>query len=176
MRTVCAIMAVGVLGSGCASLMGRQDEELRQQAELDQLRADMVRLQGQVAELSQVQQRVMTDVASLQADQADRGRTLDSRLATVERSVGEAAGERERLRQTIVSDVSQKVSTLIRTATPPAPPARAETGYEHIVKGGETLSAIASAYKVSVNAIMQANGLKDANTLRVGQKLFIPEH
>jgi LysM repeat protein len=27
-----------------------------------------------------------------------------------------------------------------------------------------------------VNAIMQANGIKNPNSLRVGQKLFIPEH
>jgi LysM repeat protein len=175
MRTVCVLAAVGMLGSGCGTVMVRQDDWLRQQEDVDRLQADVTRLQGQVSELSQVQQRMLDDVGSLQRDQGERVRAMDSRLGAVERSVGEAAGERERLRQTIVSDVSQKVSTLIRTSTPPAPAARSETGYEHVVKSGETLSAIASAYKVSVNKILQANGMKDANMLRVGQKLFIPE-
>lgn len=174
MRTVCVLaVAASVLGSGCSSLMVSQDEELRQDAEIDRLKADMMRLQGQVSELAQVQDRVASDVAALQSEQSAKSRAIDARLGTVERTVGDAAGERERLRQSIVSDVSQKVSTLIKTSTPPA---RAESGYEHIVKSGETMSAIATAYKVNVNAIMQANGIKNPNSLRVGQKLFIPEH
>ena len=44
----------------------------------------------------------------------------------------------------------------------------------HRVKKGETLSEIASAYKVSVKAIMQANSLRNANQIRAGQKLTIP--
>jgi LysM repeat protein len=156
--------------------MVSQDEEMRQDAEIDRLKADMVRLQGQVSELAQVQDRVASDVAALQSEQSAKSRAIDARLGTVERTVGDAAGERERLRQSIVSDVSQKVSTLIKTSAPAAPPARAESGYEHIVKSGETMSAIATAYKVNVNAIMQANGIKNPNSLRVGQKLFIPEH
>jgi membrane-bound lytic murein transglycosylase D len=44
----------------------------------------------------------------------------------------------------------------------------------HRVRKGESLSVLASRYRTSVRAIMRANGLKDSNTLRVGQKLRIP--
>ncbi|MFP6906988.1 MAG: LysM peptidoglycan-binding domain-containing protein [Verrucomicrobiota bacterium] len=50
-----------------------------------------------------------------------------------------------------------------------------QTGYDHIVATGETLSAIASAYEVSARRIIEANGLTDPDNLKIGQKLFIPE-
>jgi len=50
-----------------------------------------------------------------------------------------------------------------------------EEGREHIVQPGETLSVIAAAYGVKVNAIVEANNLKNADSIRPGQKLFIPE-
>ena len=51
----------------------------------------------------------------------------------------------------------------------------AQTGYEHEVKAGESLSAIASTYGVTIKTIIDNNDIKDPNKLRVGQKLFIPE-
>lgn len=48
-------------------------------------------------------------------------------------------------------------------------------GYEHVVRSGETLSVIARQYGVTIQAIVEANELADPNTLRLGQKLFIPQ-
>ncbi len=53
------------------------------------------------------------------------------------------------------------------------PAARAAT--THVVKAGETLSGIASEHGVSVRELARANRLKDADKLRRGQKLLIPE-
>ncbi len=44
----------------------------------------------------------------------------------------------------------------------------------HRVRRGETLSKIASSYRTSVSAIMEANRLRSRNRLRVGQELVIP--
>ena len=44
----------------------------------------------------------------------------------------------------------------------------------HKVKKGETLSQIAGNYGVTVESIKQANGIKDANKIRLGQRLEIP--
>ncbi len=41
----------------------------------------------------------------------------------------------------------------------------------HMVKKGETLSGIASRYKIKTSELKSWNGLKSANTIRVGQKL-----
>lgn len=44
---------------------------------------------------------------------------------------------------------------------------------QHIVKSGETLSAIATRYRVTISQLMAWNGLKSANLIRVGQSLLV---
>lgn len=43
----------------------------------------------------------------------------------------------------------------------------------HIVKKGDTLSAIAKKYRCTVQQLMKWNNLKNANSLRIGQKLKV---
>lgn len=45
----------------------------------------------------------------------------------------------------------------------------------YVVQAGDTLAAIARAYGVTVEAIVAANGLLDANVIVVGQELIIPD-
>jgi LysM repeat protein len=45
----------------------------------------------------------------------------------------------------------------------------------HVVQQGETLSIIAKQYNVTVDAIVKLNNIADANLIKVGQKLLIPE-
>jgi LysM repeat protein len=47
-------------------------------------------------------------------------------------------------------------------------------GSTHVVQAGETLYSIASRYGVTVEAIMAANDLTNANYIYVGQRLIIP--
>ncbi len=47
-------------------------------------------------------------------------------------------------------------------------------GATHTVRKGDTLYAISRNYKVSVNRLMAANGIKDPTKLRIGRKLGIP--
>ncbi|HHX44868.1 MAG TPA: LysM peptidoglycan-binding domain-containing protein [Chloroflexi bacterium] len=51
----------------------------------------------------------------------------------------------------------------------------AEEPREHIVTQGQTLSSIARMYGVTVQALVDANGLTNANVIYVGQRLVIPE-
>ena len=44
----------------------------------------------------------------------------------------------------------------------------------HVVKRGENLSRIAARYGTSVNAIVRANGIRNANLIYSGQRLRIP--
>jgi membrane-bound lytic murein transglycosylase D len=44
----------------------------------------------------------------------------------------------------------------------------------HIVRPGDTLSAIAKRYRVSVEALMSANGIHSTRGLKVGKRLTIP--
>lgn len=53
------------------------------------------------------------------------------------------------------------------------PTPRVDPG-QHVVQAGDTLGKIAQQYGVSLEALMQANGLSDPNLLSVGQALDIP--
>jgi len=64
------------------------------------------------------------------------------------------------------------------TPTPDATrPAQARPVQQiHLVKRGDTISAIASVYQVSVEALQQANELAPRDTISVGQNIIIPEY
>jgi len=53
----------------------------------------------------------------------------------------------------------------------PAPPVSPTT---YVVQAGDTLYSIAKKHSVSVDAVLWANNLSDANVLKQGQKLVIP--
>jgi membrane-bound lytic murein transglycosylase D len=53
-------------------------------------------------------------------------------------------------------------------------PRRRSTAVTHRVRRGQTLAQIARAYGSSVSRIRQANGLRDANSIRIGESLRIP--
>jgi LysM repeat protein len=89
---------------------------------------------------------------------------------------------REKDRQELLDRLSSKMSEILRghaaSSSARRPAARrqaSDTGYEHEVKPGETLSAIAAAYGVSVKAILDNNDVKNPDRLQVGQRLFIPD-
>ncbi len=65
----------------------------------------------------------------------------------------------------------------LSTPTPDAPrslPTARLNANQYNVQAGDTLNSIAQQYSVSVNALMQANKITDADTLAIGQPLTIP--
>lgn len=56
-----------------------------------------------------------------------------------------------------------------RPATPPKALART-----HIIEPGDTLSTISETYGVSVEVLIEANGISDADVITAGQELLIP--
>ena len=60
------------------------------------------------------------------------------------------------------------------TTMPSRPEALPYGGIYHIVGSGQNLYRISKAYGVSINEIMRANNIKDANRIGVGERLFIP--
>jgi LysM repeat protein len=59
-------------------------------------------------------------------------------------------------------------------ATPRPTPVPRPTPRTYVVQSGDSLSAIASRFGTTVQAIIDANGLKDPNILSIGQLLIIP--
>ena len=108
-----------------------------------------------------------TDLAALQREIA----SLKSETAAIR-------ADRETLKKEIVNEISSEVAKLLAAQQKSTTVTRTETasqsGYEHKVQSGQTLSAIAQAYGVSVEKIKKANGLKN-DVIRVGETLFIPD-
>lgn len=55
-----------------------------------------------------------------------------------------------------------------------APAASAPTGSAHVVSAGETISAIAARYGLSVQSVLTANGLEWSSVIYPGQSIAIP--
>jgi hypothetical protein len=98
--------------------------------------------------------------------------------------VAVAAGES--LRSGVGQNAKVEQATPVAMPAPPPPPPRTPTPTItpapptqppqriHVIIQGDTLSYLAQQYDVSVEAIMKANGITDANMLSIGQRLIIP--
>lgn len=70
--------------------------------------------------------------------------------------------------------VGQRLIIPGRATAPPAPAPPPPSAQTHTVRRGDTLSAIALRYGVSVWALVQANGIRNPSLIYVGQVLRIP--
>jgi len=88
----------------------------------------------------------------------------------------------DRTHPTASSGIAQLPIAPLTASTPPgqggAAPALTVTPAvlmdEYIVREGDTLGQIADKYKVSVETLLRANGLKDPNAISVGMAIYIP--
>lgn len=125
---------------------------------------------------------------------ADAGVSKDE-LVALRRDIQMVRGDQEKMRMDITNDLAGRIEKIAArqsaSAAPPAVrPAVAATpvkpagtskaappgsGYEHKVEKGQTLTEIAREYGTTVKAIMKANNLSNASSIRIGQVLFIPD-
>lgn len=146
------------------------------------LRELQYQLQSLQSRLEAIEQRQATINARLSSAEKGDGFATKSDLAALRADLTTVRNSQNELREEIVKDVSSKVTKLInqrdadaKKAIEEAKKAAQKSGYEHIVQSGETISAIAQAYKVSAQSILKANKIKDPTKIRVGQKLFVPD-
>jgi len=62
----------------------------------------------------------------------------------------------------------------VKTASSSSKKAATLSGATYVVKAGDALSKIAALHGVKTKELMAANNIKDANRIRIGQKLVIP--
>jgi LysM repeat protein len=181
------ICLVAIAVSGCVTLVDerRSDADNRdtdmavetERAKLAEENAKVAleRIQDRLDAVEKGQQDLEKDVQALRATSEKNNHDSTDSRAAAEQLTKSNEVMMARFKQDIIDSVAKNMSEMIRSQQPPAPAPRVAKGREHVVERGETLSVIAAAYKVKSSAIIAANGLKDANSIRVGQKLFIPD-
>lgn len=170
------IPAIGML-AGCATYDDSR-AATQEREDLLLMREDVNRSKSRLETMEIEQQRILNEIQQLRAKGQDEN--TKARLDEFERRLSALDAARASDRQAIIDQLSGNVAKMMGTtaapkATKSSSSAVSSTGYEHIVKDGETLSAIAAAYKVKPSAIIEANDLKKPDALRKGQKLFIPQ-
>lgn len=183
MKTIlmlCLAVVLSLGGAGCASLTGPSPDEARREADVQLMAQRLNELQEQVRAVQLENQTLVREMELVRTASRGAGSTVQSRLDALDRQVQSLQKARSEDRQAIIDDISRKIQGMLAgsagrsSAAASGGGAVSDTGYEHIVKSGETLSEIARAYGVSMSSIRQANRMK-GDTVRVGQKLFIPE-
>ncbi len=179
-----SIAAAMALSSGCLATYSGVEDQAAQQAELELIRERLRRVEGRMEGVDLELQRLAHLVDQLRASPTGPSRaeveSLQVKLAALDGQLRAVDAARQKDRQDIIDSLSGKIASLVSRAPAPRAPATApkrsasQEGYEHIVAAGESLSAIAAAYKVRASDIVEANGLARPDQLRVGQKLFIP--
>jgi hypothetical protein len=175
------MIGVGLLMAGGCVTMVDQSTMAQQQADMERMREDVQRLHEKMSGIELEQQNLARDIGAARGSSKEDV-VVRNRLDTLERQVQSLAAGREADRKEIVNKVANIVGSSSGGGTSSghsssghSSAGSSQTGYEHVVEPGQSLSAIAAAYKVSMTSIKKANNLK-SSTLRVGQKLFIPKN
>lgn len=183
-----AILALLVGLPGCITMQD-SNEVAQQQEDMLLLKEDLNRAKGKLETLEMEYERLVRELDAMQSaaiTSKNEAASTQARQDEFDRRLSAMEGARIKDRQAIVDQLSGKISDIMGggsagKSTSKSKPATAKTGagsmtgYEHVVKEGDTLSAIAAAYKIKFSAIVEANNLQSPYTLRAGQKLFIPK-
>lgn len=171
-----------LLAGGCMLLEPR--EETATKAEVDYLRGELRALRQEQAASSANVGRLQSDLYAASANQSDYATQaqfadLARQIESLRAAVAAESAERAKGQQRIYDDIVKKMTDIAKQQQQAAAKNAAQrtygSGWEHVVQPGESLSAIAAAYRVKVDAIVRANEIKNPNALRAGEKLFIPD-
>lgn len=170
------VLALLAMVTGCTTVSGEAQrvQEARMMREISELRMSVSRMEQRVNGLETSQNMLLNDLQRVEENVARSQNQTADRIADLAVRFDDQSRQQASLRQELADELSSRVAKLMQSRPAP-PPTRTQSGYEHQVQPGETLSEIARAYGVSAQVIIRANNISDPNTLRVGQTLFIPE-
>ncbi len=152
-------------------------QAMAQQAQaIRELEYSVQRLAARFDVIEQQQSALASRITSL--EQGKNTATKDD-IAALRADLNAVRASQEQMRGEIVDDLSKKLATLAKQREEAERKAHAaatqKSGYKHTVEAGQTISAIADAYGVSVRSIIKANKISDPSKIRVGQVLLIPD-
>ena len=158
-----------------------QEQTIAQQVSI--LDERLSKLRADVDALQFSQQQIQQDIKQIQG-QMDEVRHAGpsasaNDLQALEARVKALDAARETDKKVIIDQLAKELAAMSggahagKTTTATAT-ATAETGNEHVVQSGETLTSIAKSCGVTIADLRKANNLT-SDSLKVGQKLVIPK-
>jgi len=177
--------AAAALAAGCVALNPGGDRPLATQDEVNYLRAEIRNQRQIVAALEQqigqlnaaaAQDRYQRDSSSSLYATTAQTAALQQQVSDLQKQVRALDAARAADSARIYDDITKKVTSIVKTAAPAkSSKPISDTGFEHVVQPGESLSKIAAAYGVKMDVIAQANNIANPANIRIGQRLFIPD-
>jgi len=181
-------LALGLIifGTGCVTTQDAGPPPASQ-ADVGYLRGEIRRLNARLdatdSEMGRLQGEMMSSRSSQPATaSASQLQSVKAEVDDLQRQIRAVDAARAKDKKAIYDDLTRKISKLLKRSSSSSSShsssrrrTGSQTGIEHEVKAGQTLSQIASAYGVTTKVLVEENGLKNANAIYAGQKLFIPE-
>jgi len=174
------ILTMAISFAGCRSTAEKTREEQRDQWEdrvsrqVLEMDGKIFNLQNQIAVLRQQLETLEKLTAGLGAEIKSGEEMQKKESAELRREIAATRAAIDKKMEIILEEIARENERLLDRIRQSRSSAVMQ-GYEHVVKPGETLSQIASQYNTTIQAVVEANQLSDPNSLRVGQKLFIPQ-
>jgi LysM repeat protein len=148
------------------ALQQAERDVTRLKARVDAFEQNSERLEGRIIDSERQTRDILKLRDELQQIRNDRAKLRDEISQSMSVTIKRMMDEQQ-------SQTLAQVQKALASSRPAAP--TKQTGYNHTVEAGQTLSLIAREYKTTVDVVMKANNLTNANQLRVGMVLFIPE-
>jgi LysM repeat protein len=187
-RRAAAALIAGLALSGCFATAKQletvQTDVTRREAwseeRLSKMEAEVEALRAENEAFRQRMDEISDRIGQLGGEVSSRLEEIDRTSQVSAQQTGELALGREKDREDILNRMNVILDELVKENT------RLEErlkklesnavafGKVHKVKKGETLASIARKYGTSVEAVIQANGISDAEAIEVGQEILIP--
>lgn len=180
-------MIFGFFCSGCLTLDSstKQDEVaqirssvseelIKVKQEVNSLKGQLEELEYKIDKLQRTQSQQSNELnTTLKEWRKDIRGDIETRLGTIEKK--QAQDKKELLNRTaIIAEEVSKENKELRSQIESIRKPATQEGY-YVINQGDTLSKIAQMFGVSIKNLMEANGITDPNSIRIGQKLVIPE-
>ena len=156
----------------------KQEERIAKMQEQSQAQLKVV-----VDEVGKENQRLTREIAAVRADlesaRQEAGQTrqglagLQEAMQQIAERLAAAQGEIRELADQLTA--AQKQAQELAQRQESTRKAASERPGQHTVRAGETLTTIAARYGVRVKDLMEQNRITDANSIREGQKLSLPQ-
>ena len=180
-------LAVMTLMTACETMNSRSSNQFASaNQDVINLQNDVALLKRQMAAIRKNNTEAARQISSLQTQVSyvnEQNQLQNKNIVALNQALKSERAQRQAAMDKVVETVADQTAKTVNSMTQRTPPPAATNSsgglqagayYKHKVESGQTLSAIARAYKVSVMDIKQANNLK-SDIIRVGQVLHIPK-